>query len=205
MDFDFTRKALNVAIFAGFTLGVALPITVFSAEPAFANNGNGGGKSNGNRGNGNGNASESRGNSGSASSNGNSGNNGNSAIARELAGLNAAHASPTAMANAAAESMPGKLHTYQQARLHLVQRVTEQNAAYETYMRLANMSEAQTATAYPSGDYTRALNDAARAYNAFQAQAEAAQAITDASLMSLSGGRVLSNAAMADLHRMLGL
>jgi hypothetical protein len=212
------RIVMKTAVVAGLTFGVVLPVTVFSAEPAFANNGNGngGGKSNGNGG-GNSNAGSSRGNSGnngSSGNNGNSGNsnaggngngNGNSAIARELVGLSAADASPSAMANASANSMSGKLFTYQQARRHLVQRVTEQNAAYEAYVRLSAMNEAQAAAAYPSGNHAHALNEAAHAYNALQAQAEAAQSISDASLMSISGGQALSSAAMTELHRMLGL
>lgn len=211
MLFSLARVAIKAVLVAGLSFGVALPITVFSAEPAFANNGNGkgGGSSNRNNGNGNGssggNSSASRSNGNNGNVNGNSGGNGNSALARELGGLNAAQASQSALASASANSLPGKLYTYQQARRHLVERVNEQNVAFATYSHLAGMTEAQAVAAYPNGGHARALSDAAHSYNALQAQAEAAQSVSDASLMAVSGGRALSNNAMTELHRMLGL
>lgn len=81
----------------------------FSAEMAAAGNGNG------NNGNGNGNGGN--GNNGNGNGGGNAGGNGNGAIASALGALNAAHASPNALANASPNSRVGLIAIYQEAAI----------------------------------------------------------------------------------------
>lgn len=194
---------------------------VVTADVAMANNGNGNGGGNANRGN-NGrsenssSARRSSRNSAAASnrnngnSNGNRGaNNGNagrgSAIASELKSLNAAHASPNALANAAPGSMPGMLRDYRDTFRGLIVAVEKQNIAYQEYVRLAEMSESAIASTYPNGGHAQALADAAATYNALRHDAATSQAQNQAILQRITSGRTLSNAAMEELHAMLGL
>ncbi len=183
---------------------VSTSLIAFSAEPAFANNGKGNGNGNGrgisDRGNDRGNTNRG---ADHASNRGNG--NGRGAIASELKGLNAAHASPTALANASPDSMPGKLNTYREARLALVDAVDEQNLAYDEFQRLSGLTEDEVAAEFPDGGYEDALNGAANTYAALREAALAAQTDSKDSLLTLTEGRELSEAAMAELHNLLGL
>lgn len=225
------EKILAAALSVGLmTSGVTLALSV-SAQPAWANNGNGKGNGNGggngrgnsssrsensNSSNGNGSsrsssASNSRGNSANASnarSNGNAsnGNNGRgAAIARELGSVNASHASHAALANATPGSTSGKLRAYRDTFKGLMSAVNQQNAAYAEYLRIAEMTESQIARNFPGGGHAAALANATAAYTALRNNAATAQSQNQASLQQLTGGRSLSNAAMQDLHVMLGL
>lgn len=85
------------------------------------------------------------------------GGNGRGVLARELRGLNAAHASQTALENASPNSMPGKLYIYQQEQPEL--RANEATAMADVE-RLTSLSAADIAAAYPDGEYAAALDAA---------------------------------------------
>lgn len=209
-----TAVALSVCVVtSGATLALAI-----SAEPAFANNGNGNGngRSNSNRGNSSQN-DNSNGRSNTAGKSSTAGSNGNSsstrsangyagaALSSELGSLNAAHASPAALANAAPGSMPGKLRDYRDTFRGLLSAVAQQNLAYDEFLRLSEMSDAQIAAAYPNGGHDQALANATSTYSALRHNAATAQAQNQATLQRLTEGRALSTAAMEDLHVLLGL
>ena len=203
------KGAVASLLTLSLSLAGATALVTISADPAFANNGNGNGNGGGNgngRGNGNGNKNADR----SERSNGNAnnagrGNNGRGAIASELKSLNAAHASPTALANASPNSMPGKLNSYREDRLALVEAVEEQNVAYAEFQRLSGLTDAEIATEFPNGGYEAALSDATNTYAGLRETALTAQMESSESLMVLTEGRELSDAALAELHDLLGL
>ena len=177
----------------------AVSATPAAAERGGNGNGNGNGRANGNRGNSNREArvSGSRGNGGG-------GNNGRGAIARELQGLNAAHANQRALESASPDSMPGKLYAYQQATLAIgasEQAVADAGAMYQA---LQNMTEERFNELNPTLDYSSTLQQAGQDYQAALNNLAMAQSDADVSLMALTGGRQLSNAAMNELMAMLG-
>ena len=179
--------------------------TVFtmSATPAFAERG-GNGNGNGN-GNGRGNSDE-RGNGNARNSErGSSGNNGRGHLARELRGLNAAHANSTALANASPNSMPGKLNVYKQAQEEFAEIIAVQDEAYADYQRLIGLTEEEVAAEFPNGGYEDAVTSAAAEYEVARNDAVEAQIASDESLSALTGGRELSDAALAELWRLLDL
>ncbi len=185
----------------------AATVTLMSTTEAYAERGKGNGNGNG-RGNGGRDRAESRGNQ-HASANGNGRGNGNSngrgALARELGGLNAAHANPNALRNASPNSMPGKLYAYQQARGDFADVVAVQDEAYAEYQRLIGLSEEEITAEFPEGGYEDAVTTAADEYQAARDDALDAQAETQEVLAALTGGSDLSPAALAELNRLLGL
>ncbi len=139
-----TRKLAALAFSALALSPVAIGAGLVTATPALArndhaNHGNAG--NSGDRGNG-GNAG-SRGAERSASArsggpdkaaSGDHGSRGKGAIASELKGLNAMHASPTAMANAAPGSQVGRIATYKEAAETTKSEYSEWQEAYTAYM-----------------------------------------------------------------------
>ena len=124
-------------------------------------------------------------------------------LAETLDGVEDVQAEDSVLANAAPDSLEGKLYAYQQARIQLERAVEAQNTAYMTYQDIV------AATADGSFFTRRAnqakIDDAARVYNALQQEAEAAQVVTQAALARLSDNAALSYDAMVELHAMLGL
>lgn len=147
-----TSQVLIRAVSVAAMLAGAAVISVVPTpwDAAYAGNGKSGEKGNGgnkgNRGN-----SGNKGNSGAQSS---KGGNGNGAIASELKGLNAAHANPQALANAAPNSMPGKLYSFQQAYQAIAAAQANADEAQALYDALAAMDEkAVFAAYYPDAEY----------------------------------------------------
>ncbi len=177
--------------------------TVFttSATPAFAERGG--------NGQGNGRSSEARGNQSErgngASERPASGNNGRGHLARELGNLNAAHANPNALANASPNSMPGKLYIYKMAQEDFAAVVAIQDEKFDTYQALIGLSEEEIEAAFPEGGYEEAVTAAATAYEMARLDAVDAQEAAGDSLAVLTDGRELSEAALAELWRLLGL
>lgn len=97
---------------------------------------------------------------------------------------------------------PDKIQTYHQDRKRLVEIVNTQIEAYGTYQHLMEMTQAQIAETYPEGDYELAVAAAAENYLSLRKLCLEAQAIADASLAALTGGRALSEAALVELHNM---
>ena len=202
----FIKTTLTTALSVSLCLGLSAAVFVASAEPAFANNGNGNGNGkNADRGNGNNGRNQERTRNTNRNSDETRGNNGRGAIASELKSLNAAHASPNAMANASPDSMPGKLNTYKENRLALVEAVEEQDEAYAEFQRLSGLTEEEIATEFPEGGYEDALSTATNTYARLREDAVTAQTDSEEALQILTGGRTLSDAAMAELHALLGL
>ena len=208
----FAATALSLSLLtSGTTLVLAL-----SAEPAWANNGNGNGNGSSNRRNVGNNSSRDNSNSSNSNSsnNGNasksqsnsSRNNGNAgrAISAELSSLTTAHTNPSALAAAAPGTISANLRDYRDSFRGLLAVVDQQNAAYAEYLRISEMSAEQIAATYPSGNHAQAMAQAAETYNALRHNAATLQAQNQASLQRITGGRALSNAAMSDLHVMLG-
>ena len=191
--------AVPTALALVLSLTTASAVTM-SATPAVAErggNGNGGGNGNSGRDRDRGRNENARG--------GNGNGNGRGQLSRELRGLNAAHANQNALRNASPNSMPGKLYAYQQSQQEFVDVVDAQNEDYAEYQRLVSMTEEEVLAEYPDGGYEEAVTEAANAYQESRAEAEAAQTTANESLLALTGGRELSDAARAELHRMLGL
>ena len=200
------RKALHLAAMAILLSGTATVTTFVTAEPAFAERGG--------NGNGNGNArgrDRDRERPSANRSNGNRGNgNGNGAIASELKWLNAANANQNALENASPNSRPGQLFIFQNDYVAAQEAIAiaEQNEidAQVEYDRLINLTDEEIATQYPEeGAYDAAVTTAAQnLQNAQTASAEAEGAVDDA-ILTLTGGRELSEGALAELLSRLGL
>lgn len=200
----FTSAMMSVCL---LTCGSVTALTL-TADQALANNGNGNGNggNKSNRGNGGrDNANSDRGNKGNNGRSANAGNNGRGAIASELKSLNAAHASPNALANASPGSMPGKLREYRDTYTSLIDAVDEQNVAYAEFERLSGLTDDEKAAEFPNGGYDQALSEATNTYAALRETAVSAQTETQSSLTALTGGRTLSDAALSELHSLLGL
>lgn len=198
------KSAASVFALSAVALGPAVALTFLSTTAATAEKGgNGNGRSNGNSrpersGNGNGNSSE---NASLQASN----NNGRGAIARELKGLNAAHANQSALENASPTSMPGKLYAFQQASLAASQVDAQVVEKADLYAALQNMTEERFYELNPDLDYASTLAMAGADYQAALDVQSNAAADTQQTLSTLTEGRVLSEAAMAELRLMLGL
>ena len=201
MSTSYIRQIMQVSAMA-LILSTTVSVSMFvSADAAYAERGgNGNGNGNGrDRDRSSQNNSE-RGNSG-RSSNGN----GRGALASELKGLNAAHANQNAMMNASPNSMPGKLYAYQQAVIESAGAVAELEAAQDEYDRLIGLTEEQIETQFPDGGYEAAVTQAAIDLEDAQTIAETADGTANVALLEASGGRELSDAAMDELKRLLGL
>lgn len=195
------KSIVGISIMAlVLSLSTASVITL-SATPAFAErggNGNGGANRNSRSNRDKGRSENARGNSAANS-------NGRGAVARELRGLNAAHANQTALENASPNSMPGKLYIYQQSQQEYAALAKAEADALAEYDRLVNLTEEEIATEFPDGGYEDAVTEAAIEYETAQADASDAETDIDASLATLTGGEDLSDAALAELNRLLGL
>jgi hypothetical protein len=198
-----TRAIVKTACVALTLAMTTATVFTMSAAPAFAERGgNGNGNGNGNGGGNNGD----RGNSeASTAERGSSGNNGRGHLARELGGLNAAHANAKALANASPNSMPGKLNVYKLAQESFAEVVAVQDEAYAEYERLIGLTEEEVAADFPDGGYEDAVTNAATEYSVAREDAVDAQISADESLSVLTGGRELSDAALAELWRLLDL
>ncbi len=137
-------------------------------------------------------------------------------IASELKGLNAAHANQTALMNAAPNSMPGKLYSYQRSI------VGYSDAAEDLDQRERDLADLQGLTETEiENQFAPTEEEAAEGITAQDkyedAVAEAEEAVTDAehtlaeaddpqeALDTLTGGRDLSDPALHELHDLLGL
>jgi hypothetical protein len=195
----YTRTIAKTACIALTLSLTTVTVVGFSAEPAFAERGGNG------NGNGRGNRAD-RGNNGNqGAERGSSGNNGRGQLARELGSLNAAHANPNALANASPNSMPGKLNVYKQAQETFAEVLADQDEAYAAYQKLILLTEEEVAANYPDGGYEEAVTNAAIDYAAARDAAAEAEAAADESLSALTGGQELSEAALAELWRLLDL
>lgn len=212
----------SVAALAMTTLAalpVATGVTLLSADTAVAapKDGKGGNRGGGNRG---GNANRG-GNSSSAREAGSQGSDraasvkggARGVIARELGGMNAANTSPTALANASPNSMPGKLYTYQQTGGLTIDDITEINDARTSYNTLVSMSEDDVLATYDADGDGELSDEEAETYDA---DLSAAKTDVDAlesefgdayaALAAVRDGSLtLSAAALAELNAMLGL
>ncbi len=190
--------AIMLLAAGGFTL-VPTPWNV-----AYAGNGNGSG--NDDRGGGNAGRNADRGNRNNASAHNRGG---NGEIASELRGLNAAHANPNALANASPNSMPGMLYTYQQSTGAAVeaQAAVDQAQAEVDYLASLDPLDPEVIPGlYPDTEAYDAAVLAADSYLAEQQGLLAeAELVTEAALEAATGGRVLSDAALEELHNLLGL
>jgi hypothetical protein len=165
-----------------------------SATAAFAERG----------GNGNGRANRNNRDTGSANRE-RSGNNGVGHLARELRGLNAAHANGNALANASPNSMPGKLYIFKMEQEAFSEVIAIQDQAYSEYQRLNGLTEEEVLAEFPDGGYEGAVTTAADNYALARKNAVEAQITTNESLSVLTEGRELSDAALLELWRLLNL
>lgn len=247
MSTDIRRTLTAVGLSLAVATGTAALSVPFTATQAVAGNhddgerGNGGGRGNGGNGGGRGASDDNRGNggnpnpdrgrpdddAGSAAKGRDNGSNGRGALASELRGLNAAHASPTALANAAPDSMPGRLNTYREAaeetqetRDELLTAIDDYFATYgvqpqdydgKTAGELADELDAlagqqgTNSAEYEAlqAQYEQAL--AAERVDALYEQAETLAAGEEEAFTELTGDRELSEEALAELHSLLGM
>jgi len=189
-----TVATLALAAMAVAPLSAAL--TVLSVDTAYA--GNHTGKSNGNG----------RADAGRPA---NPGGNGRGAIASELGALNAAHANQQTLENAAPESMPGRLYSYQQTGGITSAEVADYNAAQTELTRLQDLSQSALVAAYDA-DGDGALS--AAELDVYAADIAAANTVIDtyqdayAALSALRDGNgqmQLTASALAELNALLGL
>ncbi len=212
MSHTILRKMMHVsamALIVSTATGAGVMLTADAAYAERGGNGNGNGGGNGNgRGNGGGrDSAASNGNNGNG--NGRSNGNGRGAIASELKGLNATHANQRAMENASPNSVPGKLYAYQVEQQNIEADIeaaeAEERTARAEYDRLIGLSEDEIAAEFPDGGYEDAITNAANDLLTAQGNTQAARERENESLMVLTGGRTLSDDALAELNRLLGL
>ena len=200
------------------TLGlVALTTTV---TPAFAEKG-------GNKAHGNSHAAATH--KASATTHGNSASakaaSGNGALHSELKGLNAVKANPNALAHAAPNSQVGRIAQYRDAALVTKDAAALRDDAAEILANLpvpTNTVEeidaailaldpvsatyaADLAALTAQRDQITAYTDAAAALDGLQTTVDTAQDAEDAALLLASGGRSLSDAAIAYIRSVLNL
>ena len=72
-------------------------------------------------------------------------------------------------------------------------------------LRLSGLTEEEIAAEFPDGGYEQAVTDAANNVAFAEAMTTLAEQDAAASLEILTGGRDLSEGAMAELNRLLGL
>lgn len=193
------RNFLKLGAVALALTTISSAAVIVSTDAAYAERG---GKGNG----GGGNRDRGRDRSDRAERGNNGNRNGRGAIASELRGLNAAHANPRAMENASPDSMPGKLYIYQQAQQEYAGLADAEADALAEYERLTSLTDGEIADEFPEeGGYEVAVTNAAIAYEDAQADAVDAEADIETSLVTLTDGRDLSDDAVAELNRLLGL
>lgn len=132
-------------------------------------------------------------------------NNGRGAVARELRGMNAAHANQNALENASQNSQVGKLYIYQQAEIVSAAAADELEAAQAEYDRLIGLTEEQIEEEFPDGGYEDAVTQAAIDLEDAETTAETAADSANDALLVASGGRTISDAARDELNDLLGL
>ena len=136
-------------------------------------------------------------------------------VASELKGLNAAHASQTALMNASPNSMPGKLYSYQQSVLGYKDASTDLLTKQGELSELQNLTDEQVEEQFAPTEEEQAAgitaedkhNDAVKAAETEVEDAEKTVAESDPqeALDTLTGGRELSDDAVQELHDLLGL
>ena len=197
-------KSTTKTVMAVLLLTVAPAVAIsVSATPAFAKKGGNSsrGKSNGSRGN-----RDARPSRHDAQPNGNLVNHGShdaestedsanhGAIASELKGLNAAHASQNGLENSSPNSMLGKLFTYQQAMLVPT---AYQDASEALDTLTGEMAELDYYKLYPDGDYEAALSEAQSTFDAAKLAFSTFETDAETSLFDLIGEEELTHEAMS--------
>ncbi|MCI2400047.1 hypothetical protein [Aliiroseovarius subalbicans] len=208
---QFKRSLISSTLMIALALPVAsISVVAFSAEPAFAGNGK---------------SDKARGKSERPEKT----NNGRGSIRSELKGANASNASETALANASPNSRVGMAAAYRDASVEALAaaQTAEDSAAAinaliagyagrnssDIQTEIDNLAEAVSQEERDALDLELAAAQAheselsrleGEAQQAAQAAAEAALAEED-TLASLTDGRSLSDAALAELRSNLGL
>lgn len=102
-------------------------------------------------------------------------------------------------------SVPARLAIYREDYLAAQSAREAAVAAFENYQELSKMSEYDITRNFPLGGHGSAVNEAGRTYNNLLEVAQESQLRADHSLRILTEGRTLTEQALLDLHRMLGL
>lgn len=216
----FKKSIAGTSVLALALSVTAVSLVSVSPTAAFAErggNGNGKGKGNSNR---------DRSRSDNGRSDNARGRSERGQVARELRGLNAAHANQNALENASSDSMPGKLYVYQQAQQEYAELAALETAAGDKYLGLLALGEdekaalfpaavaeetvvvegeEQPAVAYDEAAYDAAVSAALADLAKAEAEAQEAETTLQTSLDVLTKGDDLSDAALAELNRLLGL
>ena len=203
----------------GKTLAAALALSALWLTPlpgtlaptldqAYAGNGNGNGNGNGGQHGGGGHdrsGAGSRGASGQTRTKPAS----NGAIASELKGLNAYHASAQAFANAAPNSQVGRLAAYRNSAIAAQDAEAETLAAAETLAEaqaaLAAAQASGTATPEELGALQSAVDAATASLATATTDSTSAQEAEDATLDQATGGRTLTRGTLEYLRDKLGI
>jgi hypothetical protein len=101
--------------------------------------------------------------------------------------------------------MLGKLNVYKVAQEEFADALDTQDDKYAEYSRLVSLTEEEVASQFPDGGYEEAVTSAASDYAVAREAAVAAEIASDDSLAVLTGGRELSDEALAELGRLLDL
>lgn len=203
MTLNSNKFARTAVVAVALAISSVVVVTPLTSNAAYAQ-GNSGGKGNGGE-RGGGNNAENRSNGRVEGSQ----RPGRGALASELKGLNAAHASPQALANASPDSMPGKLAAFKNEYESVYDATVAFNdatAALESYPAFS--------TEFEEG--TIEYDDALALYEADRGVLETAVVDAEATLnevgdgytesyAALTGGVQLSPEAEAELMRLLGL
>ena len=126
-------------------------------------------------------------------------------LAQTLSGIETVEVTDVALAAAPKGSLFAKLGAYQRARRALEAAVAAQNDAYADYKDLAAMHDARSSEAGQGADRETEVIAAAHTYNWYQERAQDAQLVAQSALSELTDGQPLSDAAMMELHGLLGL
>ncbi len=206
MALSVTKKVLHASAMALIVSGSAATSLFVTADAAYAERG-GNGRGNSDRGNrGNNNRDRDRDTTRVRSNgNGNGNGNGRGAVASELKWMNAANANQRALENASPNSTPGQLYAYQSSQRAVADAQAAADNAQAEFDRLVGLSEDEIAAEFPNGGYEDAVTNAANTLAAAEETAAGAQENAEISLTTLTRGRTLSEAALAELNRLLGL
>lgn len=210
MALSVTKKVLHASAMALIVSGSAATSLFVTADAAYAERGgNGNGRGNSDRGNrGNNNRDRDRDRDTTrvrSNGNGNGNGNGRGAVASELKWMNAANANQRALENASPNSTPGQLYAYQSSQRDAANAQAAADNAQAEFDRLVGLSEDEIAAEFPNGGYEDAVTNAANTLAAAEETAAGAQENAEISLTTLTRGRTLSEAALAELNRLLGL
>lgn len=125
-----------------------------------------------------------------------------------LQDISAIGATPTVLQqldSAPEETLAGRLRVYRDHHRQLVAAIRRQYITHAEYERLSDLTDEAVDAEFPDGGYIDALGQAHMDYVRLRKNALMHEETARKILLRLTNGRQLSDKAMNDLHRLLGL